>query len=110
MERRTNHENTRNQRRRAETPHVLRSMEAPAICYPAQPPTLLSGGKQGAYSYWDPQKAQKEMTVLYSDLEEKVHSAYAAGQTMQMGAPQAHQQAPPVQRAGAFQGMGMAAM
>ncbi|KAH9950681.1 hypothetical protein B0H21DRAFT_722841 [Amylocystis lapponica] len=73
----------------------------------------VQGGEQGTYSYWDPEnweKARKDMTVLYTDLEEKAHPVFAPGQTLQLSAPQAHQQTQPAQRVGAFQGMGMGAM
>ncbi|KAH9850189.1 hypothetical protein C2E23DRAFT_887620 [Lenzites betulinus] len=54
-----------------------------------QPSQKVPGGEQGAYSYWDPEmweKARKEMTVLYTDLEEK-NPLFAPGQTLQMTAP-----------------------
>jgi len=38
----------------------------------------VPGGEQGTYTFWDPenwQKEQKDMTVLYADLEEKNGSA-----------------------------------
>ncbi|KAI0927723.1 hypothetical protein AcV5_008182 [Taiwanofungus camphoratus] len=71
----------------------------------------VPGGEQGTYSYWDPEnweKARKEMTVLYMDLEEKA-PVFAASQ-LPLSTPQTHQQTQPAQRAGAFQGMGMGAM
>lgn len=75
----------------------------------------VPGGEQGTYSYWDPEnweKARKEMTVLYADLEEKQNPLFAPSQTLQLNNPPAHQQQsqPAQQRVGAFQGMGMAAM
>ncbi|OCH90418.1 hypothetical protein OBBRIDRAFT_776922 [Obba rivulosa] len=77
------------------------------------PSQKVAGGEHGTYSYWDPEnweKSRKEMTVLYSDLEEKSQPVFAQGQTLQVNAVQHQQQAQPSQRLGAFQGMGMAAM
>ncbi|KAI0629976.1 hypothetical protein C8Q77DRAFT_1220129 [Trametes polyzona] len=79
-----------------------------------QPSQKVPGGEQGTYSYWDPEmweKARKEMTVLYADLEEKNHPLFAAGQTLQMNAPpQAHAPAQPARVGSAFQGIAMGAM
>ncbi|KAI0326233.1 hypothetical protein GY45DRAFT_1382256 [Cubamyces sp. BRFM 1775] len=79
-----------------------------------QPSQKVPGGEQGTYSYWDPEmweKARKEMTVLYSDLEEKNHPLFAAGQTLQMNAPpQPHTPAQPARVGNAFQGIAMGAM
>ncbi|OBZ71202.1 putative NOT transcription complex subunit VIP2 [Grifola frondosa] len=80
------------------------------------PSQKVPGGEQGTYSFWDPEnweKSRKEMTVLYADLEEKSHPLFAQSQTLQMnptGQQTQHQQAQPIQRVGAFQGMGMGAM
>ncbi|EIW52422.1 uncharacterized protein TRAVEDRAFT_53845 [Trametes versicolor FP-101664 SS1] len=74
----------------------------------------VPGGEQGTYSYWDPEmweKARKEMTVLYSDLEEKSHPLFAPGQTLQINAPpQPHTPAQPARVGSAFQGIAMGAM
>ncbi|KAI0354802.1 hypothetical protein OH77DRAFT_1504491 [Trametes cingulata] len=79
-----------------------------------QPSQKVPGGEQGTYSYWDPEmweKARKEMTVLYADLEEKNHPLFAAGQTLQMNAPpQPHTPAQPARVGSAFQGITMGAM
>ncbi|KAF7799436.1 hypothetical protein EIP86_010671 [Pleurotus ostreatoroseus] len=58
----------------------------------------VPGGEQGTYTYWDPEnweKARKEMTVLYSDLEEKSQPVFAPGATLQIAAatPGVQQQA-----------------
>lgn len=80
----------------------------------------ILGGEQGTYSYWDPEnweKSRKEMTVLYSDLEEKSTPVFAPGQTLQLAqqAPSAQAQHQPQGmvasgRVGGFQGLGVAAM
>ncbi|KAG6850206.1 hypothetical protein H0H93_016385 [Arthromyces matolae] len=47
------------------------------------PSQKVAGGEQGQYTFWDPEnwcKERKEMTVLYSDLEEKSVPAFAQGQ------------------------------
>ena len=80
-----------------------------------QPSAKVPGGEQGRYSYWDPEmweKAQKEMTVLYSDLEEKSHPVFAQGQTLQLNAASAAAPHPNAQPRGgqAFQGISMSAM
>ncbi|KAI0671151.1 hypothetical protein C8Q78DRAFT_841125 [Trametes maxima] len=79
-----------------------------------QPSQKVPGGEQGTYSYWDPEmweKARKEMTVLYTDLEEKNHPLFAASQTLQMnGPPQSHTPAQPARVGTAFQGIAMGAM
>ena len=92
------------------------------------PSQKVPGGERGTYSYWDPEnweKARKEMTVIYSDLEEKSQPVFAQSQTLQLATPspsavaqsgqqpqpQPNQPAPMVGgRVAAFQGMGMAAM
>ena len=79
-----------------------------------QPSQKVPGGEQGRYSYWDPEmweKAQKEMTVLYSDLEEK-HPVFAPTQTLQLnaGATQPHPTPQPARVGQAFQGISMSAM
>jgi CCR4-NOT transcription complex subunit 2 len=41
----------------------------------------IHGGEQGTYTYWDPdnwEKARKDMTVVYSDLEDKGTPAFVA--------------------------------
>ena len=58
----------------------------------------VPGGEQGTYTYWDPEnweKARKEMTVLYSDLEEKSQPVFAPGATLRIAAatPGVQQQA-----------------
>lgn len=71
----------------------------------------VPGGEHGTYSYWDPEnweKARKEMTVLYADLEEKIPNGYPPNS--QLSSTQPHQQAAPTQRMGALQSMSMAAM
>lgn len=85
------------------------------------------GGERGHYSYWDPEdwvKARKEMTVIYSDLEEKNTGVFVPSQTLQLATPGATPAPPSAQpqpqsnqpaamvggRVSAFQGMGMAAM
>ncbi|KAI0770628.1 hypothetical protein C8Q74DRAFT_1354699 [Fomes fomentarius] len=80
-----------------------------------QPSQKVPGGEQGRYSYWDPEmweKTQKEITVLYSDLEEKSHPAFAPGQTLQLnaGAAAPHPPAQPARVGQAFQGISMSAM
>ena len=75
----------------------------------------IAGGEQGRYSYWDPEmweKNQKEMTVLYSDLEEKSHPVFAPNQTLQInaGAAAPHPPSQPTRVGQAFQGISMSAM
>lgn len=89
----------------------------------------IPGGEQGTYSYWDPEdwtRARKEMTVLYSDLEDKHTPVFGPGQTLQLAQPQSAQGQPqqpqqPQQqqqqqqmvaggRVAAFQNLGVAAM
>ncbi|GJE97656.1 NOT2 family protein [Phanerochaete sordida] len=79
----------------------------------------IPGGEQGTYSYWDPdnwEKARKDMTVLYSDLEEKSTPVFAPGQTLQLAQPTATQtpqhqpQAMVASGRVGFQGLGVAAM
>jgi CCR4-NOT transcription complex subunit 2 len=74
----------------------------------------VPGGEQGTYSYWDAEnweKARKELTVLYADLEEKSQPVYAPGVALQQTsqAPQPQQQ-PIVPTGRQFQAMGVAAM
>ncbi|PIL35140.1 hypothetical protein GSI_02929 [Ganoderma sinense ZZ0214-1] len=71
----------------------------------------IAGGEQGRYSYWDPEmweKAQKDLTVLYSDLEEK-HSVFGQ-QLNAAGAAQPHPTPQPARVGQAFQGISMSAM
>lgn len=85
----------------------------------------VPGGEQGTYSYWDPEnweKARKEMTVLYSDLEEKSQPVFAPGATLQISqaAPGVQAQAQLQQQrnamtaasgpVGVFPGVGVASM
>ncbi|KZT12175.1 uncharacterized protein LAESUDRAFT_691377 [Laetiporus sulphureus 93-53] len=73
----------------------------------------VPGGEHGTYTYWDPEnweRARKEMTVLYADLEEKTLPVFAPGPTLQLNTPQQHQQAQPAQRIAPMQGMSIAAM
>ena len=54
----------------------------------------IDGGEQGLYTYWDPdswEKQRKELTVLYSDLEERAAPVFV-GPTVQQGAQQQTQQ------------------
>jgi CCR4-NOT transcription complex subunit 2 len=82
----------------------------------------IPGGEQGAYTYWDPdnwEKARKDMTVVYSDLEEKSTPVFSPGVTGTQVQPQpttpgvgsgAVQQSQIGQRAAvaaAYQGLGM---
>ena len=73
----------------------------------------MPGGEQGRYAFWDPEvweKGQKELTVLYADLEEKNHPVFAQSQ-MGTTAPQSHAATQPPSRVGqAFQGIAMGAM
>ncbi|KAH9922902.1 uncharacterized protein B0H18DRAFT_878990 [Fomitopsis serialis] len=75
------------------------------------PSQKVGGGEHGTYSYWDPEnweKARKEMTVLYSDLEEKQQQVFTPGQVLPLNQPQVPNA--PAQRMATLQGMGMAAM
>ncbi|THH27653.1 hypothetical protein EUX98_g6533 [Antrodiella citrinella] len=91
------------------------------------PSQKVPSGERGSYSYWDPEnweKSRKEMTVIYSDLEEKSQPVFVQTQTLQLATPaagvaaQAGQQPQPQptpapmvgSRVAAFQGMGLAAM
>ncbi|KAI0060410.1 hypothetical protein BV25DRAFT_1807460 [Artomyces pyxidatus] len=68
------------------------------------PSQKVPGGEQGTYTFWDPDnwgKERKDMTVLYSELEEKSQPAFP-GPGLQVNAPQP--QVVAAQR-GAFQGM-----
>jgi CCR4-NOT transcription complex subunit 2 len=59
------------------------------------PSQKVQGGESGQYTYWDPEnwiKERKEMTVLYSDLEEKSQPAFAQGSTLTPAAPGTQQQ------------------
>ena len=77
-----------------------------------QPSQKVPGGEQGRYAFWDPEvweKGQKELTVLYSDLEEKNHPVFA--QSPMAAAPaQPHAGAQPARVGQAFQGIAMGAM
>ena len=73
----------------------------------------VPGGEQGTYTYWDPEnweKARKEMTVVYSDLEEKSQPVFGPGATLAMAgagpgvAAQAQMQQQ--RNVGTFQGVG----
>lgn len=71
----------------------------------------VHGGEQGTYSYWDPEnweKARKEMTVLYADLEEKNQPVFAPSVTLQLAQPSPAQQ--PMVAARQFPAIGVAAM
>ncbi|KAI0088606.1 hypothetical protein BDY19DRAFT_906609 [Irpex rosettiformis] len=72
------------------------------------------GGEQGTYTYWDAEnweKGRKEMTVLYSDLEEKSQPVFPPSVSLQPAqAQQPSQQQPIVPASRQFQGMGVAAM
>ncbi len=49
------------------------------------PSQKVQGGEQGQYTCWDPEnwaKERKEMTVMYADLEEKTHPAFAPTQNL----------------------------
>ncbi|KAI0049452.1 hypothetical protein FA95DRAFT_1581784 [Auriscalpium vulgare] len=73
------------------------------------PSQKVQGGEQGTYTFWDPDnwgKERKDMTVLYTDLEEKSQPVFV-GPNLQVNAPQP--QVVAGQR-GAFQGVSMAAM
>ncbi len=76
----------------------------------------VAGGEQGTYTYWDAEnweKARKEMTVLYADLEEKSQPLFAPSVTLQPAQAQqqpSQQQQPIVPTGRQFQGMGVAAM
>ncbi|KAH9932732.1 uncharacterized protein BXZ73DRAFT_89892 [Epithele typhae] len=77
-----------------------------------QPSAKVPGGEQGRYAYWDPEsweKGQKEMSVLYADLEEKNHPVFAQGQ-LPASAAQPHTAAPPSRVGQAFQGISMGAI
>ena len=90
-----------------------------------QPSQKVHGGEQGRYAFWDPEvweKGQKELSVVYSDLEEKNQPVFA--QSPMQGVPvtvtpatvvaqqQQHTAAQPPTRAvnQAFQGLTMGAM
>lgn len=74
----------------------------------------VAGGEQGTYTYWDAEnweKARKEMTVLYADLEEKSQPLFAPSVTLQPSQAQQQSQPQPIVPAGRqFQSMGVAAM
>jgi len=91
------------------------------------PSQKVPSGERGSYSYWDPEnweKARKEMTVIYSDLEEKNQPVFMPTQTLQLATPatsaavQAGQQPQPQptpasmvgSRVAAFQSMGLGTM
>ncbi|KNZ78265.1 General negative regulator of transcription subunit 2 [Termitomyces sp. J132] len=68
------------------------------------PSQKVPGGEQGQYTFWDPEnwcKERKDMTVLYSDLEEKNTPAFVQG-TGLVPAQSVAQQVQPTQR-GSFQ-------
>jgi CCR4-NOT transcription complex subunit 2 len=79
----------------------------------------IHGGEQGTYTYWDPdnwEKARKDMTVMYSDLEEKGTPAFTPGISGAQAQPQATtpgvtpgavQQSQIGQRTVAYQALGM---
>lgn len=57
----------------------------------------VNGGESGTYTYWDPEnweKGRKDMMVMYADLEEKAHPAFAPGLTLQMPTQSQPQQLP----------------
>ena len=76
----------------------------------------VAGGEQGTYTYWDAEnweKARKEMTVLYADLEEKSQPVFAPSVTLQLAQPPAQAQQPQQPMVAAprqFPGIGVAAM
>ncbi|TCD65827.1 hypothetical protein EIP91_002177 [Steccherinum ochraceum] len=54
------------------------------------PSQKVPGGERGTYSFWDPEnweKSRKEMTVIYSDLEEKSQPVFVQSQTLQIATP-----------------------
>lgn len=58
------------------------------------PSTKIPGGEVGIYTWWDPEswcKDRKEMTVRYSDLEEKTSPAFALGPGLVLAQPQGTQ-------------------
>ncbi|KAG6884157.1 hypothetical protein C0993_000853 [Termitomyces sp. T159_Od127] len=68
------------------------------------PSQKVPGGEQGQYTFWDPEnwcKERKEMTVLYSELEEKNTPAFVQGTGLVL-AQSVAQQLQPTQR-GSFQ-------
>ncbi|KAG6888408.1 hypothetical protein C0995_008412 [Termitomyces sp. Mi166 len=68
------------------------------------PSQKVPGGEQGQYTFWDPEnwaKERKDMTVLYSDLEEKNTPAFVQGTGLVL-AQSVGQQVQPTQR-GSFQ-------
>ena len=72
----------------------------------------MPGGEQGRYAFWDPEvweKGQKEISVLYSDLEEKTHQVFSQG-PISSATAQPHSTAPPARVGQAFQGISMGAM
>ncbi|KAK7689901.1 hypothetical protein QCA50_006540 [Cerrena zonata] len=83
------------------------------------PSQKVLGGERGTYSYWDPEnweKNRKEMTVVYSDLEEK---SLPNNTTLPLNATAPQAQTPPVsaqppqqmpRAQGGFQQMGISAM
>ncbi|TDL19716.1 hypothetical protein BD410DRAFT_791866 [Rickenella mellea] len=53
-----------------------------------RPSGKIDGGEQGTYTYWDPdnwEKQRKDLTVMYSDLEEKASPVFD-GMTIQLRA------------------------
>lgn len=50
------------------------------------PSQKVPGGEAGTYTFWDPEswtKERKELTVLYTDLEEKSMPAFVQGPGLQ---------------------------
>ncbi|KAI0754532.1 hypothetical protein C8Q80DRAFT_1139649 [Daedaleopsis nitida] len=77
-----------------------------------QPIAKMPGGEQSRYAFWDPEnweRSHKELTVLYSDLEEKSHPAFAPNQ-LNATAAAPHPSAQPARVGQAFQGISMSAM
>ena len=77
-----------------------------------QPSQKVHGGEQGRYAFWDPEvweKGQKDITVLYSDLEEKNHQVFSQA-PISSGAAQPHSAVQPTRVGQAFQGISMGAM
>lgn len=60
------------------------------------PKQKVNGGESGRYTYWDVDnwgREQKDMTVLYSDLEERNVPVFQSGSAMQAALLQAGEQA-----------------
>ncbi|EIM86148.1 uncharacterized protein STEHIDRAFT_80361 [Stereum hirsutum FP-91666 SS1] len=59
------------------------------------PSQKVAGGEHGTYTFWDPDgwgKERKDMTVLYSDLEEKNAPVFAPGAALTLNGPAGAQQ------------------